>query len=196
MSSTFSDVTLRLVFGVVIGATAMHASDNAQLVLEQAAHARDNEANAQKLSAVSDVAAKAASESIAAHNAAAAQIAALDKRFSKELASHEDDNAKNRDAVADGTRRLRIAIADAERRSSAANSSSAAGGVGDGTRRYAELSPAVGTALFGIVDDADNDARRKAEYLQRYICALQKQGVIAGRCSDRSRGRELPTGAS
>jgi hypothetical protein len=47
----------------------------------------------------------------------------------------------------------------------------------------AELSPAFGSALFAIVDDADVDARAKADYLQRYVCALQRQGMIAGTCS-------------
>ncbi|MDR5801656.1 lysis system i-spanin subunit Rz [Caballeronia sp. LZ001] len=179
MSSTFGGITLLLVFGVVIGAMGMHAFDGPQLVFEQAAHARDNEANAQKLSALSDAAAKAASEAIASHNAAAAQIAALDKRFFKEVASHEADNAKSRAAISDGSRRLRIATANASaNHSGAANPSPAAGGMGDGAGRYAELSPAVGAALFKIADDADGDARAKAQYLQHYIEVLQARGVI------------------
>ncbi|MDR5775592.1 MULTISPECIES: lysis system i-spanin subunit Rz [unclassified Caballeronia] len=181
MSSTFGGITLLLVFGVAIGATAMHAFDGPQLVLEQAAHARDNEANAQKLSALSDATEKAASGAIASHNAAAAQIAKLDKRFFKEVASHEADNAKSRAAIADGSRRLRIATANASaNHSGAANPSPATGRVGDGARRYAELPPEIGRDLFAIVDDADGNARMKATYLQHYVLMLQRRGLITG----------------
>ncbi|WP_157696252.1 hypothetical protein [Caballeronia temeraria] len=54
--------------------------------------------------------------------------------------------------------------------------------MGDRTGGTAELSPTFGSALFGIVDDADSDARAKAEDLQHYVCILQQQGVIAGAC--------------
>ncbi|MDR5777685.1 MULTISPECIES: lysis system i-spanin subunit Rz [unclassified Caballeronia] len=170
--------------GVAIGGGAVHVFDNSQLATEQAAHARDNEANVRKLATLSEHAAKDASVAIAAHNKAAARIAALDEQFHRERIFHEADNAKNRAAIADGTRRLRIATANASaNHSGAANPSPAAGRVGDGARRYAELPPEIGRDLFGIADDADSDARAKAEYLQRYLCTLQRQGFIAGSCA-------------
>ncbi|MDR5775587.1 MULTISPECIES: lysis system i-spanin subunit Rz [unclassified Caballeronia] len=170
------------VVGVAVGGAAVHVFDRSQLAKEQAAHARDNEANVRNIATLSERAAKAASDAIAAHNTAAARIAALDEQFHRERISHEADNAKNRAAIADGTRRLRIAIADAGStdHSGAANPSSAAGGMGDGASRYAELSPTVGAALFEIVDDADGDARMKATYLQHYVLMLQRRGLITG----------------
>ncbi|MDR5771152.1 MULTISPECIES: lysis system i-spanin subunit Rz [unclassified Caballeronia] len=168
---------------MALGGASMHVFDGSKLAEEQTAHARDNGANAQKLASLLEGAAKAGIAAIVAHNAAAARIAALDDQYHRERTSHDAENAKNRAAVADGTRRLRIAIANAGNEHTS-DPSAAAGGMGDGTRRYAELSPAVGKDLFGIVDDADSDARAKAEYLQAYICALQTRGVVSGRCSD------------
>ncbi|WP_244808002.1 lysis system i-spanin subunit Rz [Caballeronia zhejiangensis] len=170
----------------------MHTVDATKLASEQTARARDNEINAQKLQAVSDAAASAARAAIAKQNDAATQIAALDTQLNQEKASHDADNAKNRAAIADGARRLRVAVTayTPASRDDAANSSASAGGVGDGSGGTAELSPAFGSALFGIVDDADSDARAKAEYLQHYVCILQQQGVIAGICSATTAGRD------
>lgn len=177
-----------LALGVAIGGAAIHVFDSSVLAGEQTAHARDNETHARELASFSEGAAKAASGVIAAHNAAAARIAALDEQFNRERNSHEADNAKNRAAIADGTRRLRIAIANAASadHSGATSPSAAAGGMGDGTGRYAELPSKVGKDLFKIVDDADGDARAKAEYLQAYICALQRRGVVSGCCSNKN----------
>ncbi|SAK69406.1 Bacteriophage lysis protein [Caballeronia pedi] len=168
--------------GVCIGATTAKLVENRKLVEERISHARDNEKNAQKFATVSEHAARVMSDAIAVHNAAAESIAALDKKFHREKTMHEADNAKNRAAIADGTRRLCIAIANAGH-GHTPDPNPAAGGMGDGTCGYAELSPAVGKDLFEIVDDADDDARAKAEYLQRYVCTLQQSGVIAGHCS-------------
>ncbi|MDR5771014.1 MULTISPECIES: lysis system i-spanin subunit Rz [unclassified Caballeronia] len=166
--------------GVAIGGGAVHVFDNSQLATEQAAHARDNEANVRKLATLSEHAAKEASVAIAAHNAAAARIAALDQQFHREKTSHEADNAKNRTAIAHGTRRLRIAITKKTSGVNAPGTGTTAGGMGDGARRYAELSPTVGAALFAIVDDADGDARMRATYLQHYVLMLQRRGLITG----------------
>ena len=171
--------------GIAIGGAAVHAVDATKLASEQTTHARDNEINAQKLQAVSDAAASSARASIAKQNDAAAQLAQLDDKLNQEKASHEADNAKNRAAIADGARRLRVAVTSFTPASggNATDSGAGASGVGDGAGGTAELSPAFGSALFGIVDDADSDARAKAEYLQHYVCILQQQGVIAGTCS-------------
>lgn len=173
------------VVGIVIGGAALHTVDATKLSAEQTAHARDNVVCEAKLKAVSDAAAKASSDAIAASNAAGAKLAQLDSQLAQEKASHEADNAKNRAAIADGTRRLRVAVtafAPAGGGNSA-DSGASASSVGDGAGGTAELSPAFGSALFGIVDDADSDARAKTEYLQRYVCVLQQQGVIAGTCA-------------
>lgn len=106
--------------------------------------------------------------------------------------SRDADNARNRSAIADGARRLRAAVTAYTPASdgNAADSSSGAGGVGIGSGGTAELSPAFGSALFGIADDADGDARAKAQYLQHYVCILQQQGVIAGVCSIATTAKE------
>jgi hypothetical protein len=173
------------VIGIFIGGAALHTVDSTKLAAEQTAHARDNETNALKLKAVSDAAASAARAAIAKQNDAAAQLATLDAQLNQEKASHDADNAKNRAAIADGARRLRVAVTAYTPGSSgnAADSGASTGSVGDGAGGTAELSPAFGSALFGIVDDADSDARAKAEYLQHYVCILQQQGVIAGACT-------------
>ncbi|BCQ23176.1 lysis protein [Caballeronia sp. NK8] len=170
--------------GIAIGGAALHTVDATKLASEQTAHARDNEINAQKLQAVSDAAANAARAAIAKQNDAAAQLAQLDDKLNQEKASHDADNAKNRAAIADGARRLRVAVTAYIPASGGNSADSGAGarGLGDGAGGTAELSPAFGSALFGIVDDADSDARAKADYLQHYVCILQQQGVIAGTC--------------
>jgi hypothetical protein len=175
--------------GIAIGAGGTHALDSnhygAQLATERAAHAQDNEQNANRLKAVSDAALAAEQKAIADGKVAAGRIAALDSQLTQEREAHESDNAKNRAAIADGARRLRIAVANYTPDAGSSNTAGAgtgAGSVGDGASGTAELSPAFGSALFGIVDDADNDARAKAAYLQGYVCTLQQQGLIAGTC--------------
>ncbi|MDR5771230.1 MULTISPECIES: lysis system i-spanin subunit Rz, partial [unclassified Caballeronia] len=108
------------------------------------------------------------------------RIAALDEQFHRERISHEADNAKNRAAIADGTRRLRVAIAKTTSGGIAPLTGTTAGGMGDGASRYAELSPEIGRDLFAIVDDADGNARMKATYLQHYVLMLQRRGLITG----------------
>ncbi|AQH00197.1 hypothetical protein A9R05_05620 [Burkholderia sp. KK1] len=177
---------------MAIGGGAVRTVDATKLATEQTAHARDNATNAQKLQAVSDAAVSAARAAIAKQNDAAAQLTALDSQLQQEKASHEADNAKNRAAIADGTRRLRVAVTAyaPSGGGNAVDSSTGASGMGDGTGGTAELSPAFGSDLFGIVDDADSDARAKAEYLQHYVCILQQQGVIAGVCNLKTTAQE------
>lgn len=172
--------------GLITGAATLHAMGDRNLAREQAAHARDAKACAQKILELSEKVAKATTASIAANKAAAARIYALDQQLHAEKALHEADNAKNRIAIADGTRRLRIKVSGCadSNHNRASNPSARTGGMGDGAGAHAELSPAAGAALFAIVDDADKDARAKAEYLQRYVCALQREEIVVGRCSD------------
>ncbi|MFM0405243.1 lysis system i-spanin subunit Rz [Paraburkholderia dipogonis] len=175
--------------GIAIGAGGTHALDSnhygAQLATERAAHAQDNEQNAKQLKAVSDAALAAEQKAIADGRVAAGKIATLDTKLTLEKEAHEADNAKNRAAIADGARRLRIAVTNytaAAGSGNAAGSGTGAGSLGDGTSGTAELSPAFGLALFTIADDADKDARAKADYLQHYVCTLQRQGIVTGTC--------------
>lgn len=164
-----------LVSGVlclVLGAGGAHLLDanhyGAQLSAERAAHAND-------LNAISKAALDAEQRAIDAHTVAEGKIATIDDQLMKEKKAHENDNARNRLAIADGNRRLRIAVsnfraAGGEQTGTVAS----AGRVGDGTSGTAELSPAFGLALFSIADDADVD-RAKVIYLQGYVCAIRPE---------------------
>lgn len=174
--------------GAAAGAGVTHELDanhySVALSTEQAAHARDNAQHANDLNLISKAALDAETRAIDAHTVAEGKIATLDDQLQKEKQAHEVDNARNRAAIADGTRRLRIAVSNFRTAGGdQAGSGTAAGGVGDGASGTADLSPAAGSALFGIVDAADDDARAKADYLQHYVCILQQQGMIAGTCS-------------
>jgi hypothetical protein len=156
----------------------------AQLANERAARAHDDEQHANDLNAISKAALDAEQRAIDAHTVAEGKIAAMDQQLTQEKEAHEADNARNRAAIADGTRRLRIAVSNFRPASgNEAGTGPGAGSVGDGAGGTAELSRPFGLALFSIVDDADNDARAKAEYLQRYVCILQQRGLIEGNCS-------------
>lgn len=164
--------------GIAIGAGGVHEFDanhyGAQLSAEQAAHAHDNEQHANDLNAISKTALDAYQDAIHDHTVAEGKIATLDDQLTKEKQTHEADNAKNRAAIADGSRRLRIAVSNFRAAGSGeASSASSAGGMGDGSSGTAELSRPFGVALFTIVDDADNDARAKVAYLQGYVCSIR-----------------------
>ncbi|AUT52368.1 lysozyme [Paraburkholderia caribensis] len=170
--------------GIAIGAGGAYTYESRALAIERAAHAHDDEQHANDLNAISKAALDAEQRAIDAHTVAEGMIATLDDQLTKEKEAHEADNARNRAAIADGSRRLRIAVSNFRPAGGGqADSSSGTGSVGDGTSGTAELSPAFGVALFGIVDDGDGDARAKADYLQRFVCVLQQQGMIEGACS-------------
>lgn len=170
--------------GIAIGGAGVHYTiDAAALSHEQTAHANDNTRHANDLNLISKAALDAENRAIETHTVAEGKIATMDEQLTKERSAHEADNAKNRAAIADGSRRLRIAVSNFHSSGGdQTGGSTGAGSVGDGASGWAELPPAWGGALFGIFDDADNDARAKADYLQRYVCILQQQGIVAGTC--------------
>ncbi|MFM0226173.1 lysis system i-spanin subunit Rz [Paraburkholderia dipogonis] len=173
--------------GIAIGACGTHALDSnhygAQLATERAEHAHDNEQHANDLNLMSKAALDAENRAIEAHTVAEGKIATLDDQLTKEKEAHEADNSRNRAAIADGTRRLRIAVSNIHPTSGDQTGGSAgAPSVDDGTSGTAELPRPFGVALFGIVDNADDDARAKAIGLQGYVCILQQQGIVAGTC--------------
>lgn len=170
--------------GLGLGAGGAYTVENRALAVEQAAHAHDNEQHANDLNVISKVALDAENRAIDAHTVAAGKIATIDDQLTKEKKAHENDNARNRALIADGTRRLRIAVSNFRPAGGdQASSSASTGSMGDGASGTADLPRPFGLALFAIVDDADGDARAKADYLQRYVCTLQQQGMIEGACS-------------
>lgn len=177
-------VLFGMVMGVMIGASVAHTIESRRLLAEQAAHARDNQQHANDLNVISKAALAAEQRAIAAHRAAGEKLAALDAQLIQEKHAHETDNARHRAAIADGQRRLRVAVSHFRAAGpDQTDSRPGARAVGNGARGTAELPPAFGYALFQIADDADADARAKADYLQHYVRALQQQGVIAGTCA-------------
>ncbi len=175
---------LAAAIGGAIGYGIEHSRLGAQLANERAAHARDNEQHASDLNAISKAALDAEQRAIDTHTIAEGKITTLDQQLTQEKQAHEADNARNRAAIADGTRRLRIAVSNFHSAGdNEADSGTSAGRVGDGASGTAELSRPFGLALFAIADDADNDARAKADYLQRYVCTLQREGLIEGTCN-------------
>ncbi|MFM0151457.1 lysis system i-spanin subunit Rz [Paraburkholderia sediminicola] len=166
--------------GLAIGAGGAHEFDanhyGAQLSAEKAAHAHDNEQHANDLNAISKAALDAEQRAIDAHTVAEGKIATLDDQLTKEKKAHEAENKRNRDAIADGARRLRIAVSNFHAAGGdQTGTAPGAGGVGDGASGTADLSPAFGSALFGIVDNADDDARAKVAYLQGYVCTVRPE---------------------
>ena len=166
--------------GIALGAGGAYTYENRALLAEQAVHAKDNEQHANDLHLLSKAALDAENRAIEAHTVAEGKIATLDDQLTKEKEAHEADNARNRLAIADGSRRLRIAVSNFHSAGSdKAGTGPSTGSVGDGASGWAELSPTFGSSLFAIVDDADNDARGKADYLQRYVEQLEDSGYIA-----------------
>lgn len=184
MSPYFLTGLVAGLLGIAIGAGGAYTYESRELAIEQASHARDNERHSKDIADFSRAALDAAQLAIQAHTVAEGKIAAMDQQLTQEKEAHEADNARNRAAIADGTRRLRIAVSNFRPTSgNEAGTGSSTGGVGDGAGGTAELPRPFGLALFAIVDDADSNARAKADYLQRYVCILQRQGLIAGTCN-------------
>ncbi|CAN7645350.1 lysis system i-spanin subunit Rz [Paraburkholderia terricola] len=168
------------VLGIAIGAGGMHYTvDAVELSHEQTAHANDNTRHTNDLNLISKAALDAENRAIETHTVAEGKIATMDEQLTKERIAHEADNKLNRDAIADGNRRLRIAVSNFHPASGdQTGGSPGAGSVGDGASGYAYLPSATGLALFSIVDDADGDARAKADYLQGYVRELEDSGYI------------------
>jgi prophage endopeptidase len=168
---------LPYLIALAVGMGGAHVLDanhyGAQINAEKAAHAKDNEQHANDLNAISKAALDAEQRAIDAHTVAEGKIATLDDQLTKEKEAHATDNTKNRIAIADGTRRLRIAVSNFHSTGGKQTGTGAgAGSVGDGSSGWAELSPAFGLALYSIADDADAD-RAKVTYLQGYVCAIR-----------------------
>lgn len=166
--------------GIAIGAGTTHELDanhyGAQLSAERAAHAHDNEQHANDLNAISKAALDAEQRAIDAHTVAEGKIATLDDQLTKEKKAHEAENNRNRDAIADGARRLHVAVSNFHTASGEqAGTVAGASSMGDGASGTAELSRPFGLALFTIVDDADQDARAKVNYLQGYVCDIRPE---------------------
>ncbi len=150
------------------GAGVEHLIGAHRLADEQAARALDAQRHAEALGKISRAA-------IAAHDAAASAVAAVDQRTTKERNEHEAESRSLRAALAAGTERLRVAV----RHCTAAGGdgvpgASSAAGVGDGAAAYADVDAAVAERVFGVAGD-DQREIDKLTALQGYVCAVRPE---------------------
>ncbi|MBF3782330.1 lysis protein [Burkholderia pseudomallei] len=166
---------LAVLLGMAAGAGVDYMIGARRLADEQAARARDAQRHAEALSAISRAALDAEQRAIAAHDAAASAVTAVDQRTTKERIEHEAENRSLRAALAAGTERLRVAVRNctAAGRDGLPGASSAAG-VGDGAAAYADVDAAVAERVFGVASD-DQREIDKLTALQGFVCAIRPQ---------------------
>ncbi|KGC25790.1 lysis system i-spanin subunit Rz [Burkholderia pseudomallei] len=166
---------LAALFGMAAGAGVEHLIGAHRLADEQAARALDARRHAETLGVISRAALDAEQRAIAAHDAAASAVAAVDQRTTKERNEHEAESRSLRAALAAGTERLRVAV----RHCTAAGGdglpgASSAAGVGDGAAAYADVDAAVAERVFGVAGD-DQREIDKLRTLQRWTCVIRPQ---------------------
>ncbi|AIP66653.1 lysis system i-spanin subunit Rz [Burkholderia thailandensis] len=166
---------LAALLGIAAGAGVEHLIGARRLADEQAARALDAQRHAEALSVISRAALDAEQRAVAAHEAAASAVAAVDQRTTKERIEHEAENRSLRAALAAGTERLRVAVRNctAAGRDGVSSDSSAAG-VGDGAATYADVDAAVAERVFGVAGD-DQREIDKLTALQGYVCAVRRE---------------------
>jgi len=104
--------------------------------------------------------------------AAQTALAALDAKYTKELADEQVKNDRLRADVADGTRRVRIAAANLATCELVGNSTTGTGGVGDAAQ--VELSGAGGRAVLDLRASVIKDDQ-VIQYLQGYAAEAHKR---------------------
>jgi prophage endopeptidase len=129
-----------------------------------------NEANRQAdLAAISNAAAAQSRQALAKQQTAEQAVAALDQKSTQEKDTLNVENESLRRAVADGSRRLRIAGSCP---ASSSNLSGTAGATGLGDAATVELAPDAGQSVFniraGII--ADQAALKAAQAYIRDVC--------------------------
>ncbi len=162
-----------LVLGVGLGGYAVGVHDGAKLAKEQAAHEKENAANAQRLAAISAAAAAADAKALADHTAAEGRITTLDDQLTKEKTAHENDSRAFAAQLAAGTQRLRVAVTSCSHsRSDGVPAPASTPGVDDGGPAYADLDPTVASRVFTVAGD-DQREIDKLTALQGYVCAIR-----------------------
>ncbi|MCS6455998.1 lysis system i-spanin subunit Rz [Burkholderia thailandensis] len=166
---------LAALLGMAAGACVDHLIGARRLADVHAARALDAQRRAEALDAISRAALDAEQRAIAAHDAAASAVAAVDQRTTKERNEHEAESRSLRAALAAGTERLRVAVRNctAANRDGMSGASSAAG-LGDGAAAYADVDPAVAERVFAVAGD-DQREIDKLTALQGYVCAVRPE---------------------
>ncbi|KVN92526.1 lysis system i-spanin subunit Rz [Burkholderia ubonensis] len=164
---------LAALLGAAIGAGVERLVGARRLADEQAARAADAQRHAGDLTTISQAALAAEQRAIAAHDAAASRVAAVDAQLTKERNDHENENRSMRAALAAGTDRLRVAV----RNCTAAGSDGLPGaagtaGVGDGAAAFADVDPATAERVFAVAGD-DQREIDKLKAMQGWACAVR-----------------------
>ncbi|KVT92721.1 lysozyme [Burkholderia ubonensis] len=164
---------LAALLGAAIGAGVERLVGARRLADEQAARAADAQRHAGDLTTISQAALAAEQRAIAAHDAAASRVAAVDAQLTKERNDHENENRSVRAALAAGNDRLRVAV----RNCAAAGTDglpgvAGAAGVGDGAAAVADIDPAVAERVFAVAGD-DQREIDKLKAMQGWACAVR-----------------------
>lgn len=159
------------------GAYGEHVRGSRDLAVERAGRAADGQRHAEQLLGLSRSALDAERRAMDAHDAAAAAVAAADRKQTEERTRHETENRDYRAALREGAERLRIAV----------TSCSAAGGggidvpgaagatsMGDGAAAYADVDPAIAERVFAVAGD-DESQIDKLRMLQAYVCKVRPE---------------------
>ncbi|KVD76970.1 lysozyme [Burkholderia sp. ABCPW 14] len=166
---------LAALLGMAAGAGIDHLISARRLADEQAARALDAQRHAEALGAISRAALDAEQRAIAAHDAAASRVAAVDAKTTKERNKHEAENRSLRAALGAGTERLRVVVRNcaAAGRDGLSGAGSPAG-MGDGATAYADLDGALAERVFAVAGD-DQREIDKLTALQGYVCAVRPE---------------------
>lgn len=165
---------LAALLGAAAGAGLDHLIGVRKLADEQVARASDAQRHAEDLTSISHAALAAEQRAIAAHDAAASQVAAVDARLTKERTDHETESRSLRAALAADTDRLRVAVRNCTAASSdGLPGATGASGVGDGSAALADLDPAVAERVFGVAGD-DQREIDKLKAVQGWVCAVRQ----------------------
>lgn len=146
------------------------------------AHAETAAVRAQhalEIKALSDTALAAERQSLADRQAAAQKIESLDSELTKERQTHEADSRTYRAALATGTQRLRVAVANCSASARGMSNAASTASVDNGAAAYADLDPAIAQRIFEVAAD-DQREIDKLRALQGYVYAVRPETIGGG----------------
>jgi prophage endopeptidase len=163
--------------GIVIGFGGTHVYDGRVLAIEQAAHAKDNAAHATEIAQINADSAKSLAAALTKQQAAEAQVAAIETKFTDEVNAHAKDSLDFRAQLIAGTQRVRVHVASCGPIAPAGESAAAAGSA-DGAAAWGYLDNETAASVFKVAAD-DQKEIDKLTALQMYVKALQERGYIS-----------------
>jgi prophage endopeptidase len=162
-----------IVVGMAGGMLTEHYVMEKVVTAEKLAHSQDNARYAKQVGDMEAAAAAADAKALADHRAQEGRIETLDDQLTKEKTDHENDSRAYTAALADGSKRLRIAVTSCSHaRSDNVPAAASAPGVDDGGATYADLDPATAGRVFTVAGDDQREIDKLAA-LQKYVCAIR-----------------------